>query len=58
MLTINTFSLTKFLLFPHSRKSLSTPFNPAIHPYSPIFLSISPSKINFTLGIIRKFAPF
>lgn len=58
MLTINTFSFTKFLLFSHPHKSLSTPFTTVKNACSPIFLLISPSKINFILEIIRKFAPF
>lgn len=58
MLIINTFSFTKFLLFSHPHKSLSTPFNRATTPCSLIFLLISPSKINFIFPRIRKFALF
>lgn len=50
--------MTNFPLFPHPRKSLSTPFTTATNACSPIFLPISPSKINFIFPRIRKFAPF
>ena len=50
--------MTKFLLFSHSHKSLSTPFTTVKNACSPIFLLISPSKINFIFPRIRIFAPF